>query len=78
MLVDEHTHESARVEAHENEEKGGVDEGMRISHELHKVNDILGILMKIAYRSETSYCKYTAKKVRPPHATGQRLMARTE
>ena len=78
MLVDEHAHESARVQAHEYEEKGGVDEGMRISHELHKVNVILGIFMKITYRSEASYCKYTAKKVSPPNATGQRFIARTE
>lgn len=41
VLVDEHGHESARVEAHEYKEKGGVNESMRISHELRRVNGIL-------------------------------------
>lgn len=78
VLADEHSHESACVEAHENKEEGGVNEGMRVSHELRKVNGIMGIFMKVTYRSEASYGKNTTRKVRSPHTTGQRLMARTE
>ena len=71
VLADEHGHESACIEAHEHKKEGGVNEGMRVSHELRRVNGILGIFMKVTYRSKASYSKYTTKKVRPPHATGQ-------
>ena len=45
MPADEHAHKSARVEAREYIYKGNVDEGTRISHELRRVNDILGIFL---------------------------------
>lgn len=44
VLADEHGHESACVEAHEHKEEGGVNEGMRISHKLSRINGILGVL----------------------------------
>jgi hypothetical protein len=42
VLVDEHGHKSACVEAHEYKEKWGVNEGMRISHKLCRVNGNFG------------------------------------
>lgn len=56
MRADEHGHESARVEAHEYEEKGGIDKCMRESNELRRVNGMLMVLSQsVTYRSKASY-----------------------